>query len=59
MVRAWYMDEDKTSDQRLEHHQTPAKYISMDDLKKDTGVEYFQVRNKKLPNLRISKYNNF
>lgn len=43
MVRAWYMDEE-TSDQRLEHHRTPAEYITMDDLKKDTGVEYFQVR---------------
>lgn len=38
------MDEDKSSDQRLEHHRTPAKYISMEELRKDTGVEYFQVR---------------
>lgn len=45
MVRAWYMDTDTESDQRLEHHQHPPKFIDLLDLKLSTGVEYFQVRN--------------
>lgn len=42
MVQAWYMDEEKT-DQRLEHHKNPPEYISLEDLYKKTGVEYFKV----------------
>ncbi|XP_017889509.1 1,2-dihydroxy-3-keto-5-methylthiopentene dioxygenase [Ceratina calcarata] len=42
MVRAWYMD-NSDADQRLEHHRNPPKYISLGDLFKETGVEYFQV----------------
>lgn len=42
MVRAWYMDNDE-SDQRLEHHQNPPKFVDLSDLFKKTGVEYFEV----------------
>ncbi|KAJ0182279.1 hypothetical protein K1T71_001648 [Dendrolimus kikuchii] len=42
MVQAWYMDND-TADQRLEHHKNPPEYISLDDLYKKTGVEYFKL----------------
>lgn len=42
MVKAWYMD-DETSDQRLEHHRTPPEYLSLEELYKKTGVEYFNV----------------
>lgn len=42
MVRAWYMDSENT-DQRLEHHRNPPKFIDLDELFKATGVEYFQV----------------
>lgn len=47
MVRAWYMDNEET-DQRLEHHRNPPKFIAIDDLFKTTGVEYFPVRNLNL-----------
>ncbi|XP_041975603.1 1,2-dihydroxy-3-keto-5-methylthiopentene dioxygenase [Aricia agestis] len=42
MVKAWYMDNDP-SDQRLEHHRTPPELISLEDLFKKTGVEYFSL----------------
>lgn len=42
MVRAWYMD-NSTADQRLEHHKDPSKYISLQDLYKVTGIEYFRI----------------
>lgn len=42
MVQAWYMDEE-TNDQRLEHHRNPPEYLSLEDLHKKTGVEYFKV----------------
>lgn len=42
MVRVWYMDDEET-DQRLEHQRDPPAFISVDDLFKRTGVEYFQV----------------
>lgn len=42
MVRAWYMNDD-LSDQRTEHHKNPPEYISIDDLFKISGVEYFKV----------------
>lgn len=37
------MDTD-TSDQRLEHHRNPPEFVSLEDLFKKTGVEYFKVR---------------
>ncbi|XP_014276555.1 acireductone dioxygenase [Halyomorpha halys] len=40
MGRAWYMD-DSTTDQRLEHHRNPPKFIPMDKLYEVSGVEYF------------------
>lgn len=42
MVRAWYMD-NETTDQRLEHHRNPPKFLDLDELFKKTGVEYFPV----------------
>ncbi|XP_057332945.1 acireductone dioxygenase [Microplitis mediator] len=42
MVRAWYMD-DSCTDQRLEHHRIPPKYISLSELFKLTGVEHFKI----------------
>lgn len=42
MVRAWYMDSEHT-DQRLEHHRNPPKFLELDELYKKTGVEYFSV----------------
>lgn len=44
MVRAWYMDTEPT-DQRLEHHRSPPEFVSLDDLYRITGVEYFKVDN--------------
>ncbi|CAL7937777.1 unnamed protein product [Xylocopa violacea] len=49
MVCAWYMDNSDT-DQRLEHHKTPPEYISLEDLFKKTGVEYFKVDHKDYKN---------
>lgn len=43
MVRAWYMD-DSSADQRLEHHREPPKYLTLKELFKITGVEYFEVK---------------
>ncbi|KAI5636725.1 ARD/ARD' family domain-containing protein [Phthorimaea operculella] len=42
MVQAWYMDTE-TNDQRLEHHKNPPEFISLEDLYKKTGVEYFKL----------------
>ncbi|KAK9869218.1 hypothetical protein WA026_002968 [Henosepilachna vigintioctopunctata] len=42
MVRAWYMEDDNL-DQRTEHYRNPAKYISIEDLYKISGVEYFKL----------------
>lgn len=42
MVRAWYMD-NEVNDQRLEHHQSPPKFIDLSEVLKTTGVEYFEV----------------
>lgn len=42
MVRAWYMDESE-EDQRSEHHRSPPEFVSLDKLKEDTGVLYWQV----------------
>lgn len=43
MVRAWYMDDDLTTDQRLEHHRNPPAYIDLKELYELTGVKYFKV----------------
>ncbi|KAM3967655.1 acireductone dioxygenase 1 [Aphomia sociella] len=43
MVKAWYMDDDQTSDQRLEHHKNPPEYLSIEELFKKTGVEHFSL----------------
>ncbi|XP_018569472.1 1,2-dihydroxy-3-keto-5-methylthiopentene dioxygenase [Anoplophora glabripennis] len=42
MVRAWYMDNDP-SDQRNEHHQNPPHFITLEELFKISGVEYFKL----------------
>ncbi|KAB0804377.1 hypothetical protein PPYR_01347 [Photinus pyralis] len=42
MVRAWYMSND-VEDQRLENHLTPQKMVSLDEVKRLTGVEYFGI----------------
>lgn len=42
MVLAWYMDNELT-DQRLEHHLSPPKYVAIDELYNVTGVEYFKI----------------
>ncbi|XP_070509263.1 acireductone dioxygenase [Chironomus tepperi] len=42
MVRAWYMDDDLQSDQRLEHHRNPPVYIDLNTLFELTGVRYFK-----------------
>ncbi|XP_013133117.1 PREDICTED: 1,2-dihydroxy-3-keto-5-methylthiopentene dioxygenase-like [Papilio polytes] len=42
MVKAWYMDNENT-DQRLEHHRNPPEFISIEDLYKKTGIEYFKL----------------
>ena len=42
MVRAWYMD-NSDADQRLEHHKEPPEFLSLLDLYRITGVEYFKV----------------
>lgn len=43
MVRVWYMDNDTESDQRLEHHRNPPKFIDTDQLAETTGVLYYKV----------------
>uniref|UniRef100_A0A1B6IZR9 Acireductone dioxygenase n=1 Tax=Homalodisca liturata TaxID=320908 RepID=A0A1B6IZR9_9HEMI len=42
MVRAWYMN-DSDEDQRLEHHTNPPRFLELDTLNQDTGVEYFKI----------------
>lgn len=36
------MDDEK-NDQRLEHHRNPPEFVSLENLFKKTGVEYFQL----------------
>ncbi|XP_060531367.1 acireductone dioxygenase [Cylas formicarius] len=43
MVRAWYMNDDDTSDQRTEHQKSPPEFISIENLLENTGVEYFKL----------------
>ncbi|XP_067613545.1 acireductone dioxygenase isoform X5 [Eurosta solidaginis] len=47
MVKVWYMDKED-NDQRLEHHIKPPHYISLEELYKKTGVEYFFITCSKL-----------
>lgn len=42
MVRAWYMD-DEVAFPRKEHHRIPPKFVTLEELHKTSGVEYFQV----------------
>ncbi|XP_076174457.1 acireductone dioxygenase 1 [Ptiloglossa arizonensis] len=49
MVRAWYMD-NSDAEQRLEHYKDPPKFLSLEDLFKSTGVEYFTVNYKNYEN---------
>lgn len=44
MVLVWLMDDDREKDQRLEHHRSPPQFITVEELYKTSGVEYFQVR---------------
>lgn len=37
------MDDDTTSDQRLEHQRNPPEFIDVKQLFDRTGVEYFKV----------------
>lgn len=43
MVRAWYMDDDVESDQRLEHQRDIPEFVDLDKLYEITGVKYFKV----------------
>ncbi|CRK99563.1 CLUMA_CG012878, isoform A [Clunio marinus] len=43
MVRAWFMDDDTTTDQRLEHHRNPPEYVDLQKLFELSGVEYFKL----------------
>ncbi|XP_012259505.2 acireductone dioxygenase [Athalia rosae] len=45
MVRAWIMD-DLETDQRLEHFTNPPEFVSLPDLFKKTGVEYFKINHQ-------------
>jgi len=42
MVRAWYMN-DTDEDQRLPHHQSPEKFLDLDELFKKSGVLYWKI----------------
>lgn len=42
MVRAWYMDEE-VAFPRKEHHRIPPQFVTLEELYKISGVEYFQV----------------
>ena len=44
MVQAWYFDNDTNVDYREPHKSDPPVYVSLEELKKQTGVEYFKVR---------------
>ncbi|KAJ8976133.1 hypothetical protein NQ317_018748 [Molorchus minor] len=42
MVRAWFMDDDETNPKN-EHQRIPPKFVTLEELYKTSGVEYFQV----------------
>ncbi|KAH9373754.1 hypothetical protein HPB48_016600 [Haemaphysalis longicornis] len=43
MVRAWYMDDDLTVDQREEHQLSPPVPASLDEIRSKSGVLYWKV----------------
>jgi len=43
MVQAWYFDNDTNVDYREPHKSDPPVYVSLEELKKQTGVEYFKI----------------
>ena len=43
MVSAWYMDDDTTNDQRLDHHRTPLAPVPLSELAASTGVLYWRI----------------
>uniref|UniRef100_A0A224YPW9 Acireductone dioxygenase n=1 Tax=Rhipicephalus zambeziensis TaxID=60191 RepID=A0A224YPW9_9ACAR len=43
MVRAWYMDEDSSVDQREEHQLDPPVPVSLDELREKSGVLYWKL----------------
>ncbi|KAG5893825.1 hypothetical protein JTB14_018328 [Gonioctena quinquepunctata] len=42
MVRAWFIDENPKNPHE-EHHRIPPKFVSLEEIFKTTGVEYFQI----------------
>lgn len=42
MVQAWYMD-DSDHDQRDEHHLNPPQFLDMQELRKVSGVEHWEI----------------
>lgn len=49
MVRAWYMDDDTDSDQRLEHLRDANSFVSLDQLSR-LGVEYWHFQPDNIDN---------
>lgn len=47
MVRAWFIDEN-SKNLKEENHRCPPKFISLEELFKTTGVEYFEVCRKQI-----------
>ncbi|KAH7969941.1 acireductone dioxygenase [Rhipicephalus sanguineus] len=43
MVRAWYMDDDSSIDQREEHQLDPPVPVSLDELREKSGVLYWKL----------------
>lgn len=44
MVQAWYLDESVgPEDRQLELHQDPPRYVSLDELKRTTGVLHWKI----------------
>uniref|UniRef100_A0A2R5LHW8 Acireductone dioxygenase n=1 Tax=Ornithodoros turicata TaxID=34597 RepID=A0A2R5LHW8_9ACAR len=43
MVRAWYMDDDTTTDQREEHQLNPPVPLSLDEVREKSGVLYWKL----------------
>ncbi|RWS02739.1 1:2-dihydroxy-3-keto-5-methylthiopentene dioxygenase-like protein [Dinothrombium tinctorium] len=42
MVKIWFMNENEDEDQRSERQLNPPHFIDLQELKRRTGVEYFQ-----------------
>jgi 1,2-dihydroxy-3-keto-5-methylthiopentene dioxygenase len=55
MVRAWFMDDDVESDQRLEHHRSPPEFVDLEKLFELSGVEYFKVNRKSNISVDLSR----